>query len=190
MIGLIICIIITLFIAIITSNEFWQGLFVFVGVGFIILGVYGVICMSVFLHTDSIYTVTAKYEQKQYNISGLENKTSQEFELNGTYRKTFLLGYGSISAETDTEMNYYYFKENEYGKILESMACKDVYIREVEDGENCLIYVVEEREFKGYPVLSKIFLGVNKENRKIGQVVERILQVPVGTVQIEYNVDV
>lgn len=190
MIGLIMCIIITLVVAIITSNEFWEGLFTFAGVGFIILCIYGVICMSVSLHTDLIYTVTAEYEQKQYNISGLENKTLQEFELNGTYRKTFFLGYGSISAETNTEMNYYYFKENEYGKILESMACKDVYIREVENQESCLIYAVEEREFKGYPVLSKIFIGVNKESYKVGQVVERILQVPVGTVQIEYNVDI
>lgn len=187
MVGVIACIVIIVIISKIIDNDFWENLFIF---GFLFLAVYVFLCVVVWSFTDFKYTVTAEYEQKQYNISGLENKTSQEFELNGIYRKTFFLGYGSISAETNTEMNYYYFKENEYGKILESMACKDVYIREVEDGENCLIYVVEEREFKGYPVLSKIFLGVNKESYKVGQVVERILQVPVGTVQIEYNVDI
>ena len=59
------------------------------------------------------YEVTAIYEQKQYEISGLENKTSQEFYLDGKYRGNFIIGYGSIHAETETEMNYYYFKDNE-----------------------------------------------------------------------------
>lgn len=182
--------IITLIIGWISDMDSEDKFLLWAGIGFFVLIIYLLIDTAVACGTGLDYTVTAKYEQKQYNISGLENKTLQEFELDGTYRKTFFLGYGNIHAETNTEMNYYYFKENQYGKKLESIPCNDVYVREVENQESCLIYVVEEREFKGYPVLSKIFFGINDIDYKEGQVIEKILQVPVGTIQIEYNVEI
>ena len=136
------------------------------------------------------YEVTAIYEQKQYEISGLENKTSQEFYLDGHYRGSFIIGYGSIHAETETEMNYYYFKDNEYGKILESVPTNEAYIREKDDVTPSLIWIVEERLYKGHPNLHKWFFTIRKEDEKQGIKTGTILEVPTNTIKIEYNVDI
>ena len=136
------------------------------------------------------YEVTTVYEQKQYNIIGLENKTSQEFYLDGEYRQAFFIGYGSVHGETNTEMNYYYFKENDYGRILESCPANETYIREKDDIVPSLIWIVEERLYKGHPKLHKWFFLVEEQDKKEGIKIGTILEVPLNTIKIEYNVDV
>lgn len=191
--AIIICIVIPIIFGIIIAilgGDFEEVIEAISCVGIILVLIYGGTSILVLGITNAKYEVTAIYEEKQYKISGLENKTENKFELNGHYVKGFIIGQGYINAETKNEMNYYYFKENEYGKILESIPCKDTYIREKDDEIPCLIYVVEERKYKNYPILSKIFLGVRKEPKYEGIVIEKILQVPLNTIQIEYNVDI
>lgn len=136
------------------------------------------------------YEVTATYEQKQYKISGLENKTSQEFYLDGKIGGSFFIGYGEIHGETKTEMNYFYFKESEYGKIIESVPTNEAYIREKDDITPSLIWIVEERLYKGHPNLHKWFFTIRKEDEKQGIKTGTILEVPTNTIKIEYNVDI
>ena len=189
MILFIICVIILPIFVVIVYDDFRdiEGFFwgVFVGsVLLTLLNAFALIC------TDGVYEVTATYEEKQYNISGLESKTSQEFYLDGQYKNFFCIGYGNIHAETNTEMNYYYFKDNEYGKILESVPTKETYIREKDDVTPSLIWIVEERLYKGHPKLSKWFFLVRKEDEKQGIKIGTILEVPLNTIKIEYNVDI
>lgn len=80
--------------------------------------------------------------------------------------------------------------ENEYGKKITSIPCADVYIREVEENEEyCLIYVIEEYRHKGNKILSWFFKAISEEDFITSEVKEKILQVPYGTVQVEYNVN-
>lgn len=188
MILFIICIIILPILICIICDEFRdvEGFFTLVFVGFILVLILNIIPLI----GTSGYEVTATYEEKQYNISGLESKTSQEFYLDGQYRNFFCIGYGNIHAETNTEMNYYYFKDNEYGKILESVPVKETYIREKDDTMPSLIWIVEERLYKGYPKLNKWFFVARNEDEKQGIKIGTILEVPLNTIKIEYNVDI
>jgi len=156
-------------------------------IGVMLFSITNVIAYGI---TDNDYDITAKYEEKQYEICGLENKTSQEFYLDGEYKQSFFIGYGSIHAETETEMNYFYFKKNEYGKILESVPINEAYIREKEYVTPSLLWIVEERCYKGHPILSKLFFFIRKEDEKQGIKTGTILEVPTNTIKIEYNVDI
>lgn len=125
------------------------------------------------------------YEEKQYNICGLENKTNKELSFQGR----FVLGCGRITGETNTEEYYVYFKESEYGKILEKTPMDKTYVREKEGVTPALINIMKKTEYKKRPILSMFFIsiGMIKENtEKIGT----ILEVPTGTIKIEYNVDI
>lgn len=188
MIGfVIICFIIPIIIGCISFSQDGdsEGAFaVTVGSFFIIIIIYFIAGITLEREID-----IKQYEVKQYNISGLENKTTEEFEMKGSFVTAFTIGYGSVSAESETEMNYWYFKETEYGKKIESIPCDEVWIREVEDGESCLIHVVQETTFKGNPLLSKIFCTISEDDYTHTNEIEKILQVPVGTVRVEYNVD-
>lgn len=188
MILFIICVIILPIFIIIVCEEFqdFEGSFMSVGVGVAILALLNALATGI----GTNYEVTATYEEKQYNISGLESKTSQEFYLDGQYKNFFCIGYGNMHAETNTEVNYYYFKDNEYGKILESVPTKETYIREKDDVTPSLIWIVEERLYKGHPKLSKWFFTVRKEDEKQGIKIGTILEVPLNTIKIEYNVDI
>lgn len=142
----------------------------------------------VFIGTSQVETELI-YEEKQYNICGLENKTTQDYSLNGT----FILGCGKIVGETNNEEYYVYFKENEYGKILEKLPIDKVYIREKEDIKPSLINIMKKTKYKRHPILSKIFLFIGVQELHDSEIVEKtgtILEVPVGTIKIEYNVDI
>lgn len=189
MIGfIIICFVIPIILSVISysqDDDLETAGAVLISSFFIIGAVYLGICACF----ETQLGIPELYEEKQYNISGLENKTTQEFEMNGKYITAFTIGYGSVSAETETEMNYWFFKETEYGKKLESIPCDDVWIRETDNGEYGLIHVMEKRIMKGNPILSKIFITISDEDYSYTEFKEKILQVPVGTVQVEYNVD-
>lgn len=188
MILFIICVIILPIFITIICDEFRDigGFSILVIGGYMLLALLNVFALI----GATGYEVTATYEEKQYNISGLESKTSQEFYLDGQYRNFFCIGYGNMHAETNTEMNYYYFKNDEYGKILESVPTKETYIREKDDVIPSLIWIVEERLYKGYPKLSKWFFVVRKDDEKQGIKTGTILEVPLNTIKIEYNVDI
>ena len=161
MICLIICFIVGLLCGIyfyLDSNEFFTAFKAFIG-GFLICFI-GLILIGDCINSSLDIEKSKPYEEIQYRISGLENKTLSNFDVNGEYIGAFTIGYGVISADSSTEMNYWYFKESEYGKILESIPCKDVYIREVDDGDICLIHVTQDTIIKGNPTLNKIFLYV------------------------------
>ena len=192
MIGSIILITIILIIFFIyqrneTCDTFEAGAYTFM-LGCILFIVY--LILEMFFGLITIQETIGRKEVKQYNISGLENKTTQEFNFEGEYLQAFTIGYGNISGETETEMNYWFFMENEYGKKITSIPCTDVYIREVEENEEyCLIYVVEEYRHKGNKILSWFFKTISEEDFITSEVKEKILQVPYGTVQVEYNVN-
>lgn len=190
MILFIICIIILPILICIICDEFRdvEGFSILVFGGVLLLALLNVFALIGGITVG--YEVTATYEEKQYNISGLESKTSQEFYLDGQYKNFFCIGYGNMHAETNTEMNYYYFKDNEYGKILESVPTKETYIREKDDVIPSLIWIVEERLYKGYPKLNKWFFAARNEDEKQGIKIGTILEVPLNTIKIEYNVDI
>lgn len=118
------------------------------------------------------YTSIQEYEVEQYKIYGVEDN----WEIAGR----FTLGTGSIRER----MKYYYFTENAIGKYIESItATGNVYIRETDDVEPCLIYRYQVTEFK-YDFL-KWFFG----DKKTTTLVAKILVVPTNTIKVEYNVD-
>lgn len=192
MIGSIIVITIILIIFFIyqrneTCDTFEAGAYTFM-LGFILAIIY--LILEMFFGLITIQETIGRKEVKQYNISGLENKTTQEFKFEGEYVQAFTIGYGNISGGAETEMNYWFFMENEYGKKITSIPCADVYIREVEENEEyCLIYVIEQYRHKGNKILSWFFGAISEEDFITSEVKEKILQVPYGTVQVEYNVN-
>ena len=119
------------------------------------------------------------YEEKQYNIQGLENNIEIKQEMHGH----FILGFGSVSGKTEQEMKYYYFKSNKKGKQLKSVEASNVYIRETDKQKPCLIKEYEEKEFTGF---FKFMFGTC--NNKVEK--NKILVVPTNTIKIEYNVDI
>ncbi len=170
-----------------TCDTFEAGAYTFM-LGCILFLVY--LILEMFFGLITIQETIGRKEVKQYNISGLENKTTQEFKFEGEYLQAFTIGYGNISGGTETEMSYWFFMENEYGKKITSIPCADVYIREVEENEEyCLIYVLEEYRHKGNKILSWFFKTISEEDFITNEIKEKILQVPYGTVQVEYNVN-
>lgn len=124
--------------------------------------------------------ISNEYEEKIYNIQGLENNISNDFKIQGA----FILGCGYIDAETTSEMKYYYFMVDEYGKKLESISGNDVYIRETSETEPCLIKTYVNYEFNDF---FKWFLG---ENGFTKTEIKNILVVPENTIKIDYNVEI
>lgn len=119
------------------------------------------------------------YEEKQYNIQGLENNIEIKQKMQGQ----FILGFGSVSSKTEQEMKYYYFKSSKKGKQLKSVKASNVYIRETDKQKPCLIKEYEEKEFTGF---FKFMFGTC--NNKVEK--NKILVVPTNTIKIEYNVDI
>lgn len=122
------------------------------------------------------------YEKKQYDIQGLENNISTSQETNGA----FILGFGYINSNDKDNIKYYYFKVDELGKKLETLEItnySDIYIRETDDTEPCLIYVYEETENNKF---FEWLLGKHTYTNKSAEV----LVVPKNTIKIEYNVEV
>lgn len=122
------------------------------------------------------------YEEKQYAIQGLENNISTSQETNGA----FVLGFGYINSDSKDNIKYYYFKVDELGKKLETLEItnySDIYIRETDDTEPCLIYVYEETEHNKF---FKWLLGNHIYTNKTSEV----LVVPKNTIKIEYNVEI
>lgn len=165
------------------ENDFIEKL---CGCGGIFVLYFAILLVISFFINATPYEVTATYELKQYDILGLENKKTEEFEANGI----FVLGCGSFNAKTETEMNYYYFKNCEYGAMLETSPMAETYVREKDDVTPSLIWIMEERLYKGHPKLAKWFPFVEAEDRKEAIKQANILEVPVNTIKIEYNVDV
>lgn len=132
---------------------------------------------------SNIYRVVVKeYEEKQYNIQGLENNITTNQNINGA----FVLGFGYINSDTKEQIKYYYFKVNDIGKKLETIEIgnySDTYIRETNEIEPCLIYRYQETVNKGF---WKWLFG---ESRLSTQIAE-ILVVPENTIKIEYNVEI
>lgn len=126
--------------------------------------------------------VVREYEEKQYNIQGLENNITTSQKTNGA----FVLGFGYINSETTEQIKYYYFKVNDIGKKLETIEIgnnSDTYIRETNKIEPCLIYRYQETKNKG---LFKWLFGEERNPNKIAE----ILVVPENTIKIEYNVEI
>ena len=172
--GFIILSIIVLIVAIVISihEEDFEG--------FIALIVFcGIVIGSIFALSLVRQKTINTYEEKQYNIEGLENKTETKQEIHGH----FILGIGNISGETEQEMKYYYFKSNKKGKKLKSVNANNVYIRETDEQKPCLIKEYEEQEFTGF--LKFMFGACNNRVEK-----NKILVVPTNTIKIEYNVDI
>lgn len=110
MIGSIIVITIILIIFFIyqrneTCDTFEAGAYTFM-LGFILAIIY--LILEMFFCSITIQETIGRKEVKQYNISGLENKTTQEFNFEGEYLQAFTIGYGNISGGTETEMNYWF----------------------------------------------------------------------------------
>ncbi len=119
------------------------------------------------------------YEEKQYNICGLENKNSMESNINAR----FFLGFGYVNGNTIETMKYYYFRVDENGKKLESIDGTNIYIRETNEQEPCLIIKKKEMINVGF------WAWLWGEDKMIIDG-EKILVVPEDTVQIEYNVNI
>ena len=64
--------------------------------------------------------VVREYEEKQYNIQGLENNITTSQKTSGA----FVLGFGYINSETTEQIKYYYFKVNDIGKQLLNLQRK------------------------------------------------------------------
>lgn len=122
---------------------------------------------------------TMVYEEKQYEIYGLENKTNVESKINGT----FILGFGHVGGSSSEKIKYYYFRSDENGKKLESINGTDIYIKETNEENPCLVYKYKEYVNKGF---WKWLFGEGK-NKYIDA---KILVVPEDTIKIEYNVDI
>lgn len=123
-----------------------------------------------------------EYEEKQYEIQGLENNIISKENINGA----FILGFGYINSSTDEEIKYYYFKVNDMGKKLETITIdnsQEVYIRETNEIKPCLIYKYQTTANKGF---FKWLFGEDKVDTKVAE----ILVVPTNTIKIEYNVEV
>lgn len=123
------------------------------------------------------------YEEVQYKIQGLENNITTTQNTSGT----FILGCGYIESESKETLKYYYFKINDIGKQLESIEINDnsnIYIRETDDVEPCLIYRHQKMK---YPKFYEWFIGGTCETTTI---TAEILVVPTNTIKIEYNIDI
>lgn len=149
-----------------------------------------IINIFILLSLNNNYRVTAKFEQIQYDIRGLAYKNEQSFKINGNYSQNFLLGLGNVYGESKNNKYYFYFKENEYGCKLEYLPANEVYIREKEDDRNYLIWVIEQQTYPGHPILNKFFPLIKENDCNENIVTEKILQVPAGTIQIDYNIEV
>lgn len=121
-----------------------------------------------------------EYEEKVYDIQGLENNIEQEYSINGA----FVLGCGYVSGSYESDMKYYYFKVDEYGKKLESVSGSDIYIRETNETQPCLIKTYIDYEYNGF---FKWLLSNDGEGRIEHKT---IIVVPENTIKIDYNVDI
>lgn len=169
---LIILILISIILGIVIDSDL--GSFIFF-VGFIVL-------MLLFLFSTVNTRVINEYEEKQYEIQGLENNIISKENTNGA----FILGFGYINSSSDEEIKYYYFKVNENGKKLETITInnsQEVYIRETNEIKPCLIYKYQTTVNTGF---FKWLFGEDKIDTKIAE----ILVVPTDTIKIEYNIEV
>lgn len=126
--------------------------------------------------------VIREYEVKQYDIQGLENNIVTNQHTSGA----FILGFGYINSNSRDEMKYYYFRVNDIGKKLETIEVdedSDVYIRETDEMEPCLIYRYQETANTG---LFKWLFGKGEYKNQIAE----ILVVPSNTIKIEYDVEI
>lgn len=118
-------------------------------------------------------------EEIQYNICGLENKYISENSAKGA----FILGTGGFSGSTNTELKYYFFRENENGKKLESISGENVYIRETNEQEPCYI--------KKYSITKDVgFFKWLWGDMEYKHLKAKILVVPTDTIKIDYNIDI
>lgn len=126
--------------------------------------------------------IVEKYEVKQYDIQGLENKVEVEKDAFGV----FVLGIGYAESEENKIEKYYYFKVTEYGKQLESVNINDtqLYIKETNEKEPCLVHIYEKETVNNW--FYKNFFG-SSESKTLKA---KQLIVPENTIKIEYNVDI
>lgn len=177
--GLIISIAIILIAIILFCRKFEsapEGIFM----GLFMGGIFSMFVIAILLVGAEFRKETIRiYEEKQYEICGLENKTNTESYINGA----FVLGFGYVNGSSSETIKYYYFKCNENGKKLESIDGTDIYIRETNEQTPCLIRKYREVKNKGF---WKWVFGEGKSR----QVEAEILVVPENTIKIEYNVDI
>lgn len=157
------------------AGEVVKNLLVF---GILLGFVYGMIWLVLSCIT---YSTGEVCEEVLYNIEGLQNNVEINQYINGT----FILGCGSVSGGSNATMKYYYFKCNEFGKALETLnaANGDIYIRETDDQEPCLIQVYDV--FKSNPWYNFLFGEFERKEPKC-----KVLVVPINTIKIDYNVDI
>lgn len=175
---LILCIIIS---AIVTINavgdikDFFGNFFAFAFVFFII---HIFLCM---LLLNSFTVDVGTTRETLYNIEGLESNMITSENLSGS----FILGCGTIENKSSSTIKYYFFKETENGKSLESIVGEnsEVYIQETNDMQPCLI---KEYNIKRQNRLFEILFW----KEEIKEELRTILVVPENTIKIEYNVEV
>ncbi|WP_288910951.1 hypothetical protein [uncultured Thomasclavelia sp.] len=169
---LIILILISIILGIIIDSNLGEGVFAF-----------GCSVLVFLFLLSSVFRVDInEYEEKQYEIQGLENNIISKENLSGD----FILGFGYINGSTDEEIKYYYFKVNENGKKLETITIdnsQEVYIRETNEIKPCLIYKYQTTVNTGF---FRWLFGEDKVDIKAAE----ILVVPTDTIKIEYNVEV
>lgn len=174
---LVLCIIIS---AIITINnvgdvkEFFGNFFAF---AFVFSIVYAIVCCTLGCFTVDAGTV----KETLYKIEGLESN----MVTNNTLSGSFILGCGSVEGKTSSKIKYYFFKETENGKSLESIVGEnsEVYIQETNDMQPCLI---KEYSIKRQNRLFEVLFW----KEEIKEELRTILIVPENTIKIEYNVEV
>lgn len=143
---------------------------------FILAGIYMIVILN------QPYEVIETYEEKQYDIQGLENN----IETEKIAKSGFVLGVGFASASETQNMKYYYFKVLDFGKQLETLEIgqhSDTYIRETDEMTPCLLKRYETRKKK-----ENKFFGVKSNSYNVSK--ETILVVPTNTIKIDYNIEI
>lgn len=171
----LICVII---ISIKAKLDFWE----IIECGFYLIFIWLILTFALYGMASCFTIQTKTYEEKQYDIQGLENNIITSKDTNGA----FILGFGYVNSDTKETIKYYYFKVDEIGKKLETLEITnniDVYIRETNEIEPCYLYIYEIRKPNSF---WKWFLGDFENENKIADV----LVVPENTIKIEYNVEI
>lgn len=158
------------------NDDIETGFACFAGMSILLIIICLIICSC--MPIENI----GQYEEKQYDIQGLKNKTNTEKDAFGV----FVLGIGYAKSEENKIEKYYYFKVNEYGKQLESVDINDslLYIKETNEKEPCLVHIYEKGTVNNW--FYKNFFG-SSESKTLKA---KQLIVPENTIKIEYNIDI
>lgn len=122
---------------------------------------------------------------KKYNIASLELVTSESTQIKGG----FILGCGTINGSTDKQIKYVFLSDEEYGKQIQTLDIKDVYLKETDEEVPQLI---EDRKIqKRKHNIIDILWGEKDAESELFTTLERtILIVPKNTIKVKYNIEI